>query len=260
MKTSGAGSSGSGLTVVPVDLKPDEELDFGTISDKQCEFWTTCSTCFPFGHTQSYPVHIDQLEIAPDKWIIRTLEPEGIKKQKTYLTYLPDINMRQTICIMPKNLKEMPTSWEQIKNGKFYIINGQHSVLALMELQRTKLDPGRKKALRTWKAYVIWTMDPNLSVMISEFFNLVNHLIAFQPTWGQNIMASRNVWKDYGCPLVPGDVNYEVRIRSIRANFLYIFSLFKCTSVLLHVCHAFIITVTTLMNSFASVSTLLVVR
>lgn len=66
---------------------------------------------------------------------------------------------------------------------------------------------------------MIWTNDPNLSVMISEFFNLVNHLTAFEPTWGQNIMASRNVWKDYGCPVAPGDENYEVLFKTKHISY-----------------------------------------
>lgn len=86
LKTSSASSSGSALTVVPLDLKHDKELDYGIISNKQCEFWTTCSTCVLFGHIESFPLHINQLKIASDKWIIRTLEPDGIKKQKAYLT------------------------------------------------------------------------------------------------------------------------------------------------------------------------------
>ena len=36
---------------------------------------------------------------------------------------------------------------------------------------------------------------------ISAFYNRVNHLIPFKPTWATNILAARAVWEKYGKPL-----------------------------------------------------------
>lgn len=167
-------------------------------------------TCFPFGHEVSYPVNIKQLDIAPDRWIIWTIEPSGVKKAMNYLTSVPNIRSRQTISIMPQGLKEKPKSWEEIKNGKFWIINGQHSVKASKNLQKTDLDQDRKVAIQTWNAWIVWTLDSNLTVLISEFYNLANHLTAFKPSWGQKILAGRNVWRDFGKPTSPEDEHYKV--------------------------------------------------
>ena len=51
-----------------------------------------------------------------------------------------DEKMRQKVCLTPidkdgKLLKEKPKSWNEIKSGKFMIINGQHSIIASKELQ-----------------------------------------------------------------------------------------------------------------------------
>ena len=43
---------------------------------------------------------------------------------------MPDKSTRQTLCVMPVGFNEKPTEWKDIEKGRFYIINGQHSVEA----------------------------------------------------------------------------------------------------------------------------------
>ena len=46
-----------------------------------------------------------------------------------FLVYMLDPSLKQTLCIMPDTEKKSTDS-EQIKDGKFFIINEQHSVVA----------------------------------------------------------------------------------------------------------------------------------
>lgn len=75
-------------------------------------------------------VNISQLTLAPKNWIIRELEPKEVELTAYYLSHMLDLSTRQTLCIMPHNLSEKPTRWEEIKDGNFSIINGQHSIEA----------------------------------------------------------------------------------------------------------------------------------
>ena len=59
---------------------------------------------------------------------------------------------RQKLCLTPvdendKLLKSAPNSWNDIKSGKFMIINGQHSVMASKELQIRGCGEKRRKEL-----------------------------------------------------------------------------------------------------------------
>lgn len=75
-------------------------------------------------------ISIDKLERALDTCTIRAFEEFGMKKLLHYYVELSDKRNRQMICIMPKGLKEKPKSWDEIKDGKFLIINWQHTVEA----------------------------------------------------------------------------------------------------------------------------------
>jgi len=106
------------------------------------------------------------------------------ERQQLYLTLVGDDL---------KLLKEFSMDWAEIKKGKFMIINGQHSMQASKDLQTEKCKEDCRKELRTWEAYIVWTLDTSELVNISEFHNSTNHLDHAQPTWGSQIISSQNV-------------------------------------------------------------------
>ena len=67
-------------------------------------------------------MHIDQLERAPADWTVGAYEEHGMEKLRHYLINMPDRSTRQTLCIMPQT-KERPTSFQEIEDGSFWIIN-----------------------------------------------------------------------------------------------------------------------------------------
>ena len=74
-------------------------------------------------------MRIDQLDFAPLDWTIRAYEERGMEQMHHYFLNMPDQSAKQTICVMPQSA-ERPTTWDEIKEGRFWIINGQHSVAA----------------------------------------------------------------------------------------------------------------------------------
>ena len=103
------------------------------------------------------------------------------------------------MCLTPidkdgRLLREKPKSWNEIKSGKFMIINRQHSITASKELQISGCVDKRCIELTKWDAYIVWSLDPVKLTNISNFYNSANHLEHAQPTWGWQIISRRNIW------------------------------------------------------------------
>ena len=99
----------------------------------QTDFWKECEGCYIFGQ-QTFQVDIAQCVLARDEYVIPKLQLEIVKSVKAELVQLGDEKMRQKVCLTPidresKLLREKPKSWDEIKAGKFMIMNGQHSIL-----------------------------------------------------------------------------------------------------------------------------------
>lgn len=198
--TAGAGSSGSALTSVEAtpstsDTPPPIHEKFTKI---QSDFWADHKSCFILDD-EIRKVHIKQCIIAKDQYVIRTLQKDIVESVKNELLQIGDMKQRQRICVTPvdmKNelLKKKPESWDEIRKGKFMIINGQHSITASKELQTEGCGEARRVELQEWEAIIVWTTDPHKLRSISKFYNLTNHLDHAQPTWGNQIISCRNIW------------------------------------------------------------------
>ena len=97
-------------------------------------------------------------------------------------------------------LPEKPKHWNEIKNGKFMIINRQHSITASKELQISGCGEKRRIELSKWQAYIVYSLDPLQLTNISRFYNLTNHLEHAQPTWGWQLVSCRKIWILQGWP------------------------------------------------------------
>ena len=79
---------------------------------------------------------------------------------KKELIQLIDVKQRQKVCLTPVDsrnrfLKIKSERWEDIKDGRFMIINGQYSITASQELQNRGCGDARKVELQTWDAYIV---------------------------------------------------------------------------------------------------------
>ena len=123
-------------------------------------------------------------------------------------------------------LKEPPTSWDAIKAGKFMIINGQHSITASMELQEGGCSEPRRSELQMWDAYILWMLDDAKLRNISSFYNCTNHLNHAKPTWGNQMISCRKIWKICGRPtkkenegVVRGNgANFNIAMHKVRCS------------------------------------------
>ena len=124
---------------------------------------------------------------------------------KSTLVQIGDVKQLQKVCLTPLDennrlVREPPTSWDAIKAGKFMIINGQHSITASQELQEGGCSEPRRSELQMWDAYIVWTLDEAKLRNISSFYNCTNHLNHAKPTWGNQMISCRKIWKICGRP------------------------------------------------------------
>ena len=204
--TGGGGSSGSGLTQVERSKgkKLEAVPEYEKFAKLQSDFWGECKDCYIFGQ-QSYSVDISQCILAKDEYIIRCLQREIVESVKAQLVQIGDERQRQKVCLTPVDedgnlLKTKPSSWTEIKDGKFMVINGQHSITASAELQLGGCGEARRKELASWDAFIVWTLDAHKLTQISKFYNSANHLEHVQPTWGWQLISGRRIWTVLGRP------------------------------------------------------------
>ena len=50
---------------------------------------------------------------------------------------------------------------------------------------------------------MVWNEDDAIIRKISAYYNRVNHFQNFMPTWSTNIISTRHVWEQMGCPPPP---------------------------------------------------------
>ena len=150
---------------------------------------------------------------------------------KNTLIQIGDMKKLQKVCLTPVDennrlLKEPPTLWDAIKASKFMIINVQHSITASQELQAGGCSKLRRSELQMWDAYIVWTLDEAKLRNISSFYNCTNHLNHAKPTWDDQMISCKKIWKICGYPtrkenkgvLRGNGVNFNVAMHKVRCN------------------------------------------
>ncbi|KAG0596341.1 hypothetical protein M758_UG245100 [Ceratodon purpureus] len=197
-----ATSLNSVLGELPKVNKAGEILDFDNANRIYQNFFSDCQDEFVFktnGQPKKLSVDVTRCKPAPAAWTIRAYEKRGMEEMKNYLVNMPDRGQKQTLCLMP-DTKARPQQESDLEGCTFHIINGQHSVAASKSLIEDNASEELLRDFRRWDAYIVWTKDHDKLQKISAFYNRVNHLAPFKPTWASNILAARKVWEKYGKP------------------------------------------------------------
>ena len=125
-----------------------------------------------------------------------------MEKLRHYLINMPDKSTRQTLCIMPQT-KEKPTSFCDIEDENFWIINRQHSVEASKTMQDMDVSQSTREFFQTRNCFIVWTRSKEKLRKISTYYNRVNHFSSFKPTWSTNILAAWFIWTKLESPVPP---------------------------------------------------------
>lgn len=222
------GAEASSAPKMPTPLKKGQEPDPGRATKILRDFNEYSKDCWPMGRHFTFNVDCFKCEKSPNKWVVRSREPEGVKWQINNL--ISNVKWdRQTVCVMPKGFTSRPTprDWPKIENGEFWIIDGQHSLEAACSLLKNEdFQHELKQELQYWKAFVVWSDDWEKLRKISTFLNSGNKIKAFEASWAANIIAARDVWVAHGSPAKEREnarhhsPNWKVRIRTCVRNLL----------------------------------------
>ena len=157
---------------------------------------------------------------APTEYNIRSREDKLVDAMVIYLLNLLERKALQTLCVMPKNRTKKPSSWEEIKDGDFYIINGQHSVATsrLITQVGNRADDDVKNDFRMWSCFIVWSSDAEILRSISAYYNRINHFQMIPPSWATNILGARTVWVSMGSPENPSQITVAKTTTARRAQ------------------------------------------
>ena len=160
---------------------------------------------YPFGVDKVFHVNIKNMIKARSYQVTRPLDVAGVALMKNYLIQTPPAWPHHNLCLMPKFEKgetwKEGMTWDDIKDGQFIIINGQHSVAASREIILHKdTEKALKDKLKVWPCTIVWTEDPSMTVRLSYTLNNSNSFNKFTPTWTTQIMYCRRVWVKLGQP------------------------------------------------------------
>jgi hypothetical protein len=198
-------SLASALTDIPVE----SEKVLASYKDSMTIFnnyWAQCTDSYVFGPETTHTIPTEQLHTPPATLNVRNLEQKKVDQTMHFLIEMSNKEKKNTLCVFPKDKLVKPESWEEIKDGEFLMVNGQHCVEASKQLLlRSDVDESVKKHFRSWECFVVWNEDKSIIRKISAYYNRVNHFMNTNPTWATNIIGARELWISLGRPMPPNE-------------------------------------------------------
>jgi len=135
-----------------------------------------------------------------------------------YLLEMPDPDKKMTLCAMPQNLSSKPSDFNDIMSGKFWMVNGQHSVEASKRMKDILKAEKKFQKFKEWDCFIVWNKDDSVIRKISAYYNRVNHFQNYMPTWATNILSARNVWISLDRPPPSKELTELGKAVSIRSR------------------------------------------
>lgn len=193
----------SALTDIPTD-SDKKILDYKESMEVFKNYWALCQDSYVFGTEKTFTIPIERLHTPPANLNVRNLEQHKVASTMHFLIEMANKDKKNTLCVFPKDKLLKPESWEDIMDGDFYMVNGQHCVEASKQLQkRVDVDDKIRKCFKTWDCFVVWNEDKSIIRKISAYYNRVNHFMNTNPTWATNIIGARELWLSLGRPENP---------------------------------------------------------
>ena len=97
-----------------------------------------------------------------------------------------------------------PKDWNEcVQNGKFIIINGQHSIQAskkICENVENYPDPELRMKLQKWDCHVVWSNNEDQLLSLSAKYNETNVIGQFVSSLSKTLAHCRELWVSHGKP------------------------------------------------------------
>ena len=191
-----------------------KQIDFEDRRDELQQFKDRVKPIFPFGPETVHMVPVEQMDFAPKESKYRPFH-ESLSKSllEIFLTALHP--QKQTLTLMP-DCEEKPRSFEDVKDRKFFIINGQHSwAAAKMLIENPYASDELKNQYKTWKCHFVWTKNMPLLSELSLRINNTNQHRWNSPEYLLHIQYARDLWITYNRPEARGTSSKKYKVNTL---------------------------------------------
>ena len=187
-------------------------------------------------------VQADKLHLAPPDIVYRGIVDQQKEQLLKEFKSMSFIRLRVPIVVLPilgdeENVQMIypskPRFPEDIMNGSFWIIGGQHSVVAAREAVQyfnlkggNRITPSQRKSLLEHEIVVVWSLDKAVLIALSKILNKKSEERDAKSIVQSQILQARQNWHLQGCPMpsfygAKHDARWNVSLQFFFAKSLY---------------------------------------
>jgi hypothetical protein len=176
----------------------DRLMDMELFKNKYNRVWI-------FGEGVTGLVSISNIERGDAGYNCRPISEAHLREMKTWLfnfAFVPK-NYPNFLTIVPSDRSRRPSSFDEIKDKSFHVVNGQHTLRACLDYVA---DPSStddvKKFFSKWPCNVVWAPegDDDPLFHLSGVLNLDSEYRKHFPSWFECIQHARKTWIRRGRP------------------------------------------------------------
>lgn len=176
----------------------DRLMDLDIFKSKYQRVWI-------FGERVSGFVNISNIERGDAGYNCRPISEAHLREMKIWLfnyAFMPK-NYPNFLTIVPTDRNTKPTSFEEIQDTNFHVVNGQHTLAACLEYVH---DPSSteevKEFFSKWPCNVVWAPEGNDDPLfhLLGVLNLNSEYRKHIPTWVECLQHARKTWIRRGKP------------------------------------------------------------
>lgn len=176
----------------------DRLMDMEIFKNKYNRVWI-------FGEGVSGFVNVSNIERGDAGYNCRPISDAHLKEMKTWLfnyAFMPK-NYPNFLTIVPSDRSRKPSSFDEVKDKSFHVVNGQHTLAACLEYANDPSStPEVKDFFSKWPCNVVWAPegDDDPLFHLSGVLNLDSEYRKHFPTWVECIQHARKTWIRRGRP------------------------------------------------------------
>ena len=176
----------------------DRLMDMEIFKNKYNRVWI-------FGEGVSGFVNVSNIERGDAGYNCRPISYAHLKEMKTWLfnyAFMPK-NYPNFLTIVPSDRSRKPSSFDEVKDKSFHVVNGQHTLAACLEYANDPSStPEVKDFFSKWPCNVVWAPegDDDPLFHLSGVLNLDSEYRKHFPTWVECIQHARKTWIRRGRP------------------------------------------------------------
>jgi hypothetical protein len=176
----------------------DRLMDLMLFKNKYNRVWI-------FGEGVNGFVSIENIDLGDAGYNCRPISDAHLREMKTWLfnyAFVPKIHPN-FLTIVPSDRRRKPANFEEVKNKRFHVVNGQHTLAACTQfVNDPDSTPEMVRFFSKWPCNVVWAPegDDDPLFHLSGVLNLDTEYRKHFPSFTECIQHSRKTWIRRGRP------------------------------------------------------------